>query len=158
MKTNKLNQYNWQYLRLFFALLVVLIGSSTASHGQAETVLVANFMNGNNDAFNSRVYLWNPSASAGTVRVRVFTLPLTGGLAQELTVTPFLIGTLGAQSALNVKLAEDILTPLGITTPYLTDGGNLTVEFTIQTFGVRGAAQVFSESFGFGTYPLQQVQ
>jgi len=157
MKTNNINQYNWQYLRLFFALLVVLIGSSTASHGQGEvTVLVANFMNGNNDAFNSRVYLWNPS-SAGTVRVRVFTLPLTGGLAQELTVTPFSLGTLGAQSALNVKLAEDILTPLGITTPYTTDGGNLTLEFTIQAADVRGTAQVFSSSFAFGTYPLQEI-
>ena len=41
----------------------------------AVTLLVANFMNGNNGAFNSRVYLWNPSASAGQVTVRVFTLP-----------------------------------------------------------------------------------
>ena len=89
-------------------------------------------MNGNNDAFNSRVYLWNPSQCAGDVTVRVFTLPLTGGLAQELTVTPLFVGTLGAKSALNVKLAEDILTPLGITLPYTTDGGNLTLEFTIQ--------------------------
>jgi len=121
------------------------------------TVLAANFMNGNNDAFNSRVYLWNPSQSAGDVTVRVFTLPLAGGLAQELTVTPTFLGTLGAKSALNVKLAEDILTPLGITLPYTTDGGNLTLEFTIQAPGVRGAAQVFSDGFGFGTYPLEVI-
>ena len=38
MKTNKINPYNWQYLRLFFALLVVLIGSSAASHGQDGTM------------------------------------------------------------------------------------------------------------------------
>ena len=49
------------------------------------TVLVAHFVNGNNAALDSRVYLWNPSPSAGNVTVRVFTLPLTGGLAQELT-------------------------------------------------------------------------
>ncbi len=49
------------------------------------TVLVANFLNGNDAAFNSRVYLFNPSPSAGNVTVRVFTLPLIGGLAQELT-------------------------------------------------------------------------
>ena len=122
------------------------------------TGLVANFMNGNNTAFNSRVYLWNPSESSGDVTVRVFTLPLTGGLAQELTTAPLNLGTLGAKSALNVKLVEDILAPLGITLPYTTDGGNLTLEFTIQAADVRGAAQVFSSSFAFGTYPLQNVE
>ena len=122
------------------------------------TVLVANFMNGNNDAFNSRVYLWNPSLSAGSVTVRVFTLPLTAGVAQELTTAPLDLGTLGAESARNLKLVEDILTPLGIPTPYVTDGGNLTLEFTIQAADVRGAAQVFSSSFSLGTVPLQVIR
>ena len=122
------------------------------------TGLVANFMNGNNAAFHSRVYLWNPSESSGDVTVRVFTLPLTGGLAQELTTAPLNLGTLGAKSALNVKLVENILAPLGITLPYTTDGGNLTLEFTIQAADVRGAAQVFSSSFAFGTVPLQVIQ
>jgi hypothetical protein len=121
------------------------------------TVLVANFTNGNNTVLNSRVYLWNPSASAGDVTVRVFTLPLTGGLAQELTATPLPLGSLEAKSALNIKLAEDVLTPLGITPPYVTDGGNLTLEFTIQAADVVGATQVFSSSFAFGTYPLQAI-
>ena len=122
------------------------------------TVLVANFMNGNDAALNSRVYLWNPSLSAGSVTVRVFTLPLTAGVAQELTTAPLDLGTLGAESARNLKLVEDILTPLGIPTPYVTDGGNLTLEFTIQAADVRGAAQVFSSSFAFGTVPLQVIQ
>jgi len=121
------------------------------------TVLVANFLNGNTDLFNSRVYLWNPSTTDGNVTVRVFTLPPMGGLVQELTDTPLTLGTLGAKSALNIKLAEDILTPLGIETPYTTDGGNLTLEVTIQAADVRAAAQVFSSNFGFGTYPLQEV-
>ena len=121
------------------------------------TVLVANFMNGNSDAFNSRAHLFNPSDSDGNVTVRVFTLPLSDGTAQELTGTPLDLGTLEARSALNIKLAEDILTPLGITTPYTTDGGNLTLEFTIQAADVRGAAQVFSSSFAFGVYPLQEI-
>jgi len=124
--------------------------------GSEPTVLVANFVNGNNAAFHSRVYLWNPSTSAGVVTVRVFTLPLTGGTARELTA-PLSLGILGAKSALNVKLLEDILMPLrrGTTSPYTTDGGNLTLEFTIQAADVRGVAQVFSSSLGFGTYPLQ---
>ena len=122
------------------------------------TVLVANFMNGNDAALNSRVYLWNPSLSAGSVTVRVFTLPLTAGVAQELTTAPLDLGTLGAESARNLKLVEDILTPLGIPAPYVTDGGNLTLEFTIQAADVRGAAQVFSSSFAFGTVPLQVIQ
>jgi len=40
-----------------------------------QTVLVANFVNGNDSALNSRVYLFNPSQIAGGVAVRVFTLP-----------------------------------------------------------------------------------
>ena len=122
------------------------------------TVLVANFMNGNDAALNSRVYLWNPSLRAGSVTVRVFTLPLTAGVAQELTTAPLDLGTLGAESARNLKLVEDILTPLGIPTPYVTDGGNLTLEFTIQAADARGVAQVFSSSFAFGTVPLQVIQ
>ena len=121
------------------------------------TVLVANFMNGNSDAFSARVYLWNPSASAGDLTVRVFSLPLKDGTAQELTATPFSRGSLGAKSARNIKLVEDILMPLSITTPYVTDGGNLTLEFTIQAADVVGAAQVFSSSFAFGTNPLQAI-
>ena len=123
------------------------------------TVLVANFMNGNTDFLKSRVYLWNPSTSPGAITVRVFTLPVTGGLAQELPGSPLNLGSLGARSALNLKLAEDILTPLGMTPPYTTDGGILTLEFTIQAGDVRGAAQVFdnSSTLAFGTYPLSEV-
>ena len=128
----------------------------SASAG-SPTVLVANFTNGNNATLNSRAYLWNPSASGGEITVRVFTLPLDGGLAQELTTTPLSLGTLEATSARNIKLAEDILTPLGITLPYTTDGGNLTLELTIQAADVRGATQVFESDFAFGTYPMQEI-
>ena len=121
------------------------------------TVLVANFLNGNNDAFNSRVYLWNPSESPGNVSVQVFSLPLNTGVAQELTGRPLSLGTLGARSGLNVKLAEDILIPLGISTPHIIDGGNLTLEFKIEAADVRGSAQVFSDSLAFGTYPLEVI-
>ena len=145
------------------SVVVALTGVSPNFNGgiafepMPRTVLLANFANGNNSAFNSRVYLWNPSSSAGEVTVRVFTLPLAGGLAQELTATPLPLDTLGARSALNIKLAEDILTPLGVLLPYTIDGGNLTLEFTIQAADVRGAAQVFSSDFAFGTQPLQEI-
>ena len=122
------------------------------------TILLANFVNGNTDAFNSRIYLSNSSATPGSVAVRVFALPLLAGTARELTITPLSLGTLGAKSALNLKLAEDILAPLGIALPYTTDGGNLTLEFTIGSKNVRGMAQVFSSDFAFGTYPLQEIQ
>ena len=123
------------------------------------TVLVANFMNGNTDFLKSRVYLWNPSPSPGAITVRVFTLPLTDGMAMELPGSPLNLGSLAAKSAVNLKLAEDILMPLGMTPPYTTDGGNLTLEFTIQAGDVRGAAQVFdnSSTLAFGTYPLSEV-
>ena len=124
----------------------------------SDTVLLANFVNGNTDAFNSRIYLWNASASDGDVTVRIFALPLRTGTARELTITPLNLGSLGAKSALNLKLAEDILTPLGIPLPYTDDGGNLTLEFTIGTGNVQGVAQVFSGDFAFGTYPLQEIR
>ena len=98
------------------------------------------------------------TSSAGDVTVRVFTLPTGSGTPQELTNTPLSLGSLEGQSALNLKLAEGILDFVpGITPPYTTDGGNLTLEFTIQAADVRGAAQVFSFSFAFGTYTLSEV-
>ena len=121
------------------------------------TVLAALFMNGNDEVLHSRIYLWNPSSSAGEVTVRVFTLPVNDGTALELTDVQLNLGTLGAESGLNVKLADDILIPLGTPMPYRDDGGNLTLEFTIQAPHVRGAAQVFNSSVAFGTYPLQEI-
>ena len=120
------------------------------------TVLVANFTNGNNAFLASRVYLWNPSTSAGKLKARVFTLGREG--ASSLLGTADL-GTLEATSARIIKLAEDILAPLGVPLPYTENGGNLTLEFTIQAAGVRGTAQVFDNplTLAFGTYPLQEV-
>ncbi len=123
------------------------------------TVLVANFLNGNTDLLRSRIYLFNPSASDGNVTVRVYTLPPTDGQADELTTSPYPVGTLAARSALNIRL-EDILDELLIPRPYETYGGNLILEFTIGAADVIGAAQVFNNSLtlAFGTYPLQQIQ
>ncbi len=146
---------SYQLSLVWFSVAILMM---PLAYGQNETILAANFMNGNNAAFNSRVYLFNPSASAGEVTVRVFTLPSRSGVPQELTVTPHNLGTLGAKSALNIKLAEDILIPLGISLPYTNDGGNLTLEFTIGADKVRGVAQVFSGDFAFGTYPLQVTE
>ena len=133
-----------------------------ATSSGSPAVLVASITNGNSAVSSSRIYLWNPSTNAGEVTVRVFTLPLADadadGAVQELTVEPLALGTLGARSALNLKLAEDILDFVpGITTPYTTDDGNLTLEFTIQAADVRGTAQVFSPTLAFGTYTLQAV-
>jgi len=121
---------------------------------KGDTVLVAHFTNGNHKHFESRVYLWNPSTSAGNVTVRVFTLPNTG---DSFLLGEVDLGILGASAARNIKLAEDILTPLGIIQAYTEDGGNLTLEFTIEAPNVRGDVQVFSSKRAFGTYPLQEI-
>ena len=91
--------------------------------------------------------------------VRVFTLPLADGTVQELTGTlPLSLGTLEATSARNIKLAEDILTPLGIPTPYTTDGGKLTLEFRIEAPDVKGVGPgLFFQTWPIGTYPLQEI-
>ena len=103
-----------------FEVRAVNAAGRSASSNRAEakpeeprTVLLAHFANGNNTVFNSRVYLFNPSVKTGRVTVRVFTLPLRGGLAQELTTTPLELGSLGPKSGLNIKLVEDILTRCG---------------------------------------------
>ena len=123
-----------------------------------QTVLVANFLNGNNGVLSSRVYLFNGSDQAGDVTARVFTLPVSGSTRQELTTTPLALGSLGAKEAFNIKLDVDILAPLGIELPYTGDGGNLTVEFTVGAGNVHGVAQVFSSELAFGTYPMAIIQ
>jgi len=133
---------------VFLAILMMPL-----AHGQ-QTVLVANFMNGNNEALNSRVYLWNPSASSAAITVRVFTL-LRGGPSTLLGTVD--LGLLEGKSARNIKIAEDLLFALGIPLPYTADGGNLTVEFTVGAENVRGVAQVFSSDLAFGTYPMQVI-
>ena len=67
------------------------------------------------------------------------------------------LGVLNARSSRNIKIDEDILAPSGLPLPYTADGGNLTVEFTVGAENVRGAAQVFSDSIAFGTYPMQVI-
>ncbi len=119
-----------------------------------ETVLIAIFMNGNNAFLNSRVYLWNPSESAGSITVKAYTLPRSG---PSTLLGSAALGLLDARSSRNIKIAEDVLSAFGIPLPYTADGGNLTVEFTIGADKVQGVAQVFSDSLAFGTYPLQEI-
>jgi len=126
---------------------------STSTGGS--TVLVANFTNGNTAFLNSRMYLWNPSQSAGSVTVRAYTLPSSG---PSILVGTVELGLLDARSSLNINIAEDVLSALGIPLPYTDDGGNLTIEVTVGAENVRGVAQVFSSDLAFGTYPMQVIQ
>jgi len=119
-----------------------------------ETVLVANFLNGNNSILNSRVYLWNPSQSDGSITARAYTMPRSG--PSTLLGTREL-GLLNARSSRNIKIDEDILDLLGLS-PYIGNGGNLTVEFTVEAENVHGVAQVFSSQLAFGTYPMKVIQ
>ena len=142
-------QHSW----LWFSIAILMV---QLAYGQ-ETILVANFVNGNNAALNSRIYLFNGSNQPGDITVRVFTLPVSGGIRQELTPDPLNLGSLGGKEAFNIKLDVDILIPLGIPVPYTSNGGNLTLEFTIQAADVVGVAQVFSSELAFGTYPMQEI-
>ncbi len=55
-------------------------------------------------------------------------------------------------------MAEDVLTPLGVTLPYTADGGNLVVEVVVEAAGVTGVGQVFQlDLSSFGIYPLASV-
>ncbi len=144
----------YQHSMLWFLVAMFMV---PLAYGQNETVLVANFINGNTDFLRSRVYLWNPSDSSAALTVRVFTVPRPGPFdpsepSQLLGVLD--LGGIEAESARTIRI-EDALSPLGIL-PYKENGGNLTLEFTIDVPGVRGTAQVFDNSLtlAFGTYPL----
>ena len=121
------------------------------------TVLIANFMNGNTTEFASRIYLFNSSSSSAAITAKVLTLPAKGG-TQVLVGTVKLSEEIGAGMGRNIKLAEDILANIsGIASPYVADGGNLVVEFTIEASQVTGVGVVFHPTtlVSFGLYPLQ---
>ena len=101
----------------------------------AETVLVGTFFNGNSAFMSSRAYIWNPSDADATVMARAYTLPRSGPSTLLGTVD---LGFINARSGRNIKIAEDILVSLGIVLPYVVDGGNLMVEFTVGAYGVSG--------------------
>lgn len=116
------------------------------------TVLVAQWVNGNNAALNSRVYIWNQSGVAGLVSVAAYTLPNSVDGSTLLGTVDF--GSLPARSACNIKLAEDVLSKLGITLPYTDNGGNVLLEITIRASNVTGLSQTFSSAFAYGAYTL----
>ena len=118
----------------------------------SETVLVGTFFNGNSAFLNSRAYLWNPTDADADITARVYTLPLNGPSTLLGTIG---IGLLNARSGRNIKIAEAILVHLDIVLPYVGDGGNLMVEFTVGADNVRGTGQVFGADLAFGTYPLE---
>jgi hypothetical protein len=119
------------------------------------TILLTNWTNGNWAALNGRIYLWNPSSVDGEVTLRVFTLPL--GFGGSTLVGTLEAGLLKSESGVNLRVGEDILVPLGITTPYTTNGGNLVIEVTIAAPGCNGYSQVFSSGFAYGTVQLQRI-
>jgi hypothetical protein len=119
------------------------------------TVLLANWTNGNNQVLSSRFYLWNPSAVTAAITARVFSLPT--GSAPSINLGEVPCGSIGATSGRVLKIAEDILTPLGIPLPYVSDGGNLVIEVTIEALGCSGWSQTFSSGLAYGTTPLVSI-
>ena len=122
------------------------------------TVLIANFQNGNNGLFASRMYLFNSSTSAGNVTARVWTLPKSGGTpGVEKLLGTVAIGSIGAGAGRNIHLDTEILANIvTITLPYTDDGGNLVVEITIEAPDVTGVGQVYNATTlaSFGIFPM----
>ena len=118
------------------------------------TVFLANFVNGNNDMFHSRVYLFNHGPRPGDITVRAFTLPTSGSSTLVGTVS---LGSLMSWSGRNIRVAEDVLMPM-TTLPYTADGGNLVLEITINANDIAGTAQVFQNDLSsFGIYQLKLI-
>lgn len=119
------------------------------------TILTMPWTNGNNSVMNGRVYLYNQSAVTGSITARVVTMPRVGTPSAELGSV--VVGNLPANGTAMIKVAEDVLAPLPTVLPYITDGGNLMIEFTIQVTNASGIFQVFNSDFAYGTTPLKRV-
>ena len=119
------------------------------------TVLTMPWTNGNSSAMNGRVYLYNNTSITGSITARVVTLPRVGTPSVELGSV--VVGNLPANGTAMIKVAEDILAAMPVGAPYVTDGGNLMIEFTIQVIDASGVFQVFNSGFSYGTTPLQRV-
>ena len=119
------------------------------------TVFLANFVNGNNDVFHSRVYLFNHGPVDGDITVRVFTLPTSGNSTLVGTAN---LGNLMSWSGKNVRVAEDVLMHM-TDLPYTADGGNLVLEITIDANNIAGTAQVIVRDplSSFGIYQLKTL-
>jgi hypothetical protein len=132
------------------------------------TVLVANWLNGNTNLYNSRIYIYNSSGLPGDVTVRVLKLPAAATGTTVVTSTditpaggPIALGTLAPGAGMNIRAEVDLLPLLtAITLPYYENGGNLIVEITVKTNGARGTCQVFKKdgTLAFGVVDLQVVQ
>jgi hypothetical protein len=118
------------------------------------TVFLANFVNGNNEIFHSRVYLFNHGPVSGDITVRAFTLPTSGDSTLVGTAN---LGSLMSWSGRNIRVAEDVLMHM-TDLPYTADGGNLVLEITINANDIAGTAQVFQHDLSsFGIYQLKSI-
>jgi hypothetical protein len=114
------------------------------------TTLISLFQNGNNAFLFGRMYIWNASSQSGTISAIVYTLPTTAGTPSAVLGTLNNFATIGATAGLNIRLAEDILTPLGVTLPYTTNAGNLVVVLNITASNCSGWSNVFSSAISYG--------
>lgn len=121
------------------------------------TVLGVPWVNGNNAFLNSRIYLYNLSSIGGSIVVQAKTMPRVGTASANIGA-PLVVGTLPASGTAMIKVAEDVLAGLGITLPYVTDGGNLALEITIYVPNANGLFQTFNSDFGFGTTPCIVIE
>ncbi len=120
------------------------------------TVLTSVWSNGNSGSFLSRCYLWNYSSVGGEVIAQVYSLPV-GTVGSTLLGTVSL-GTIKETSGMNVRVAEDVLTPAGIALPYVDNGGNVVIVYTIRANKVVGVSNTFSNAFSFGMVPMAVTQ
>jgi hypothetical protein len=114
------------------------------------TILVCNFLNGNTDAFVSRSYLWNPTSIPGPVQIDVYTLVADDSANPRVWLGTVPFGAnpafnMAGVSGVNIK-TQDVLSYIGIATPYTTNGGNLTFVFSIGSPGDTGVCNVFDRA------------
>jgi hypothetical protein len=108
------------------------------------TNLFAQFANGNTNSFRQRFYVCAPHSpvTATSYEVIIYTLPVDGSTGT--TLASFTVAaTINPSGCINIRL-EDLLALAGVSTPYLTDGGNLAVEFFFPVPNAVGVTQCTS--------------
>ena len=112
------------------------------------SVLVAPWVNGNDQALTTQVSLMNHSGRSGTIKARVLSMPRVGTPTEDLGSV--MLGVLPANGTASFNLGEQVLAPLSLR-PYLQNGGNLSLEVTIAGANASGVTTVYGPTVAFGT-------
>jgi hypothetical protein len=134
-------------------------GTVYTTWGLNGTILFAPFANGNTVNFMQRFYICAPLSQVGATYydVSVWSLPVDGSTSAQIGAAqvPSILNPFGC---VNIRM-EDVLAATGLPIPYVGDGGNVAVIFTIHALDAVGIHQTANRPNleSFVTAPLVRL-